>query len=129
MKGIPAAVTGIIPLCALIAMLQMYLPADARGEYFKYKDASGAVVITNKLENVPKKYRKSVKVIWDDELVARDPHARRMEAAEARREEQLRKATPKREEQGSSKKLQPSDGKTLVITYDEETGQLIRTME
>jgi len=71
-------------------------------------------------------------VVWDDELTARDPLARRAAVAEARREQQQRSQTQQQsqqEKQGAAGKLQASDGKRLVITFDEETGQLIRTME
>jgi hypothetical protein len=98
-----------------------------RAEFYKYKDSSGTLVITNKFEDVPKRYRKNVKVVWDDELVAKDPHARRMAAAEAQREQQQQ--AQQQDKQGQPGKMRPTKGKTLVITLDEETGQLIRTME
>jgi hypothetical protein len=107
----------------------LLVPTNALAEFYKYKDSSGALVITNRFEDVPKKYRKRVKVVWDDELVAKDPHARRMAAAEAQRELRERQQAQQQEKQGGAGKLQPSDGKRLVITLDEETGQLIRTME
>jgi hypothetical protein len=116
----------IIPAIALFSLAAV---SATRAEFYKYKDSSGGLVITNKLEDVPRKYRKNVKVVWDDELTAKDPHARRAAAAEARRVEQERKQALQKEKQGSEKKLQPSDGKRLVITLDEETGQLIKTME
>jgi len=102
---------------------------SARAEFYKYKDSSGGLIITNRLEDVPKKYRKKVKVVWDDELTARDSHARRSAAAEARRVEQERKQVLQKEKQGSEQKLQSNDGKRPVITLDEATGQLIKTME
>jgi hypothetical protein len=106
------------------------MSTDVLAEFYKYKDSSGALVITNRFEDVPKKYRKNVKVVWDDELVAKDPYARRMAAAEAQREQRERQQAQQHEKtQGGARKLQPSDGKRLVITFDEETGQLIRTME
>lgn len=117
--------------CFLAALLSLG-PATARAEFYKYKDSGGNLVITNRLEDVPKKYRKNVKVVWDDELTAKDPLARRAAAAEARREQQQRsqaRQQPQQEKQGAAGKLQASDGKRLVITFDEETGQLIRTME
>jgi hypothetical protein len=103
--------------------------STAHAEFYKYRDATGGLVITNKLEDVPKKYRKNVKVVWDEELAAKDPLARRMAASEARREQQQKQQPQQQEKSGSAGKLKPSDGKTLVITFDEETGQLIRTME
>ena len=121
-----------IAVFIFIVALQFLSPFVVCAEFYKYKDSSGALVITNKFEDVPKKYRKSVKVIWDEELAAKDPLARRTAAAEAQREQQLRqqpRQQEKQEKQGMAGKLQPSDGKTLVITFDEATGQLIRTME
>jgi len=118
--------------CSLAALLSLS-PATARAEFYKYKDSGGNLVITNRLEDVPKKYRKNVKVVWDDELAAKDPLARRTAAAEAKRELQQRsqaqQQTQPQEKRGAAGKLQSSDGKRLVITFDEETGQLIRTME
>ena len=118
--------------CSLAALLSLN-PATARAEFYKYKDSDGNLIITNRLEDVPKKYRRNVKVVWDDELTARDPLARRAAAAEARRAQQQRpqaqQQTQQQEKQGAAGKLQSSDGKRLVITFDEETGQLIRTME
>ena len=120
----------MISACSLLAIMLIQIPSNAQADFFKYKDDSGALVITNKLEDVPKKYRKRVKVVWDDELTARDPLARRVAAAEARREQQQRQQIQQKEEKrGAAGKLKPSDGKRLVITFDEETGQLIRTME
>lgn len=120
----------LISVSCFMTSFLFLLPGAAQAEFFKYKDSTGSLVITNKLENVPQKYRKSVKVVWDDELTAKDPYARRMAAAEARHAEQQRQqAQQQQEKKGAAGKLQPSDGKRLVITLDEETGQLIRTME
>ncbi len=101
----------------------------AHAEFYKYKDSSGALVITNRIEDVPKKYRKNIKVVWDDELTAKDPHARRMAALEAQRQEQERKQAQQKEKQYTGIGLKPNAGKMLVITIDEETGQVIRRFE
>jgi|SRR6185369_2539622 len=119
----------VISICSFISAMLFLRPPDVQAEFYKYRDSRGALVITNKLEDVPKKYRKSVKVVWDDDLAAKDPLARRTAAAEAQREQQHRQQVRQQEKQGSAGKTRPSDGKTLVITFDEETGQLIRTME
>jgi hypothetical protein len=123
----------LISLSVLVIATLCLSPLEVQAEFFKYKDSSGTVVITNKLEDVPQKYRKNVKVIWDDDLAAKDPLARRTAAAEAQRKQQQRQQAQQQEKQpakqGGDRKLQPSDGKRLVITFDEETGQLIRTME
>ena len=111
----------------VVALTGSYSTAHA--EFYKYRDAAGGLVITNKFEDVPKKYRKNVKVVWDEELTAKDPLARRAAAAEARRDQQQKQQTPQQEKPGVAGKMKPSDGKTLVITFDEATGQLIRTME
>lgn len=128
-KQLPCLLT--IVVCSLAACLPVFFPSAVRAEFFKYKDASGALVITNRFEDVPLKYRKSVKVVWDEELAAKDPLARRTAAAEARREQQqTQQQTQKQDKRGGMPgKTQSSDGKTLVITFDEATGQLIRTME
>jgi len=119
----------LISVVSVVAV-QLLFPGSVLAEFYKYKDSSGTLVITNKFEDVPKKYRKSVKVVWDEELVAKDPHARRMAAAEAQREQrESQQASHQEKKQGGAGKLQPSDGKRLVITVDEQTGQLIRTME
>lgn len=123
--SLPFRVSAAYSLVALLSLI----PATSQAEFYKYKDSSGALVITNRLEDVPRKYRKNVKVVWDEELTARDPLARRSAAAEAHREQQQRQQAQQQDKQTASGKLRPSDGKTLVITLDEETGQLIRTME
>lgn len=111
------------------AALVCTVASIAHAEFYKYKDSSGALVITNRIEDVPKKYRKNVKVVWDDELTAKDPHARRMAALEAQRQEQERKQAQQKEKQQAGPGLKANDGKMLVITIDEETGQVIRRFE
>ena len=61
----------------LLAGLILVIAFDAGAEFYKYTDSSGALVITDKLENVPKQYRKQFKVIWDADLEAKDSLARR----------------------------------------------------
>ena len=109
----------------LIVATSFLLQSEARAEFYKYKDSSGAVVITNKLEDIPVKYRKRVKVVWDDELEAKDPLARRNAKAEKQRE--LRES--QHEQQKAAEKMKGSDGKTLVISIDEEIGQVIHRVE
>jgi hypothetical protein len=132
-QGLPVNISSVFPVLSALSFVAAFLfilPRNVQAEFYKYKDSSGALVITNKLEDVPKKYRKNVKVVWDDELTAKDPLARRSAAAESQRELQQRQHAQQLEkQQGGAGKLRPSDGKTLVITFDEETGQLIRTME
>jgi hypothetical protein len=112
----------------LVGML-LVVSLDARGEFFKYKDSSGAVVITDKLENVPKQYRNQLKVVWDEDLEAKDPLKKREKAASALQEKREQEKVQNQKQSKAVGKLQPSEGKRLVITVDEETGQLKRTME
>ncbi|NVN92672.1 MAG: hypothetical protein HXX11_19040 [Desulfuromonadales bacterium] len=114
-------------LTCLFIGLMLMVSYDAGATFFKYKDSSGAVVITDKLENVPKKYRNQFKVIWDADLEAKDPLERRKAAAWA--SQQKREQEQEEERKKAAEKKKSSDGKRLVITIDEETGQLIRTME
>jgi hypothetical protein len=116
----------VMSLCTLITVIPCFFAIDVQAEFYKYKDSNGTLVITNKFEDVPQKYRKNVKVVWDEELAAKDPLARRAAAAEEHRKKQQ---PQQQENQGRVGTLQPTDGKTLVITFDEATGQLIRTME
>jgi len=117
---------------AVAALSVLLLSAVARAEFYKYKDDTGAVVMTNRMEDVPKKYRKRVKVIWDEELSAKDPLARRQAAAEDHRsrKDQQRAAEERKtqDEQAKGRGIK-TDGKTLVITLDEETGQIRKSWE
>ena len=120
----------------LLAWMSLFLPPDAGAEFYKYKDSSGAVVITNKLADVPRKYRDRVKVIWDDELEAKDPLARKQAAAERQREQREQQQKQREQQQERQQERQkpaglknPNDGKTLVITIDEQTGEVIRRFE
>lgn len=116
------------PICALnmIIAFVMLLPQESRADFFKYKDDSGALIITNRFEDVPKKYRNRVKVVWDKDLEAKDPVAKRSAAAREQYEKQeaANKTKQQTEANNSAKK-----GKTLVIELDENTGQLIRRFE
>jgi len=108
----------------LIGML-LLVSVDARATFFKYKDKSGAIVITDKLENVPEKYRKKCKAIFDEDLDAKDSLKRRWAASKEARE----KREQEEQKRKQSEKLKSSDGKRLVIKIDEETGEITRTME
>jgi hypothetical protein len=116
--SIPAAV-------CLLAVWLLYPATDARAEFYKYKDSDGNLVITNRLEDVPLKYRRKVKVVWDKDLEAKDPLARRRAEADRVREQQQ----ARQEQQKPVEKKKENDRKTLVVTFDEETGQLIRRFE
>ena len=61
---------------------------DAHADFFKYKDNNGDLIITDRFENVPKKYRNRVKVVWDADLEAKDPVARRRTVAKEQYEQQ-----------------------------------------
>ena len=123
----PLSLSIAVAVC-LLAWLSLLLPPDARAEFYKYKDSSGSVVITNKLADVPRKYRGRVKVIWDDELEAKDPLARKQAAAERQREQREQQQIQQERKQPAGLKG-PNDGKTLVITIDEQTGEVIRRFE
>jgi hypothetical protein len=113
-------------MTVMIAGAILLLPPSGEANFYKYRDSSGNLVITDNLENIPPKYRNSYKVVWDKDLEAKDPLAKRKAAARARLEKQEQEREQQRK---NEKKLQPSDGKRLVITVDEETGQIIRRME
>lgn len=112
-------------ITGLVAALLLLASLDATATFYKYRDGSGAIVITDKLENVPQKYRTQYKVIFDEDLEAKDPLKRRWTAAKEAREKQ------ELEEQGrkAAGKKKSGGGKRLVITVDEQTGELIRTVE
>lgn len=113
---------------SLLAWMSVLLPPDARAEFYKYKDSSGSVIITNKLADVPRKYHGRVKVIWDDELEAKDPLARKQAAAERQRDQREQQQIRQERHKPAGLKT-PDDGKTLVITIDEQTGEVIRRFE
>lgn len=108
----------------LIGMI-LVVAFDARADFYKYKDSSGAIVITDRLENVPQKYRNQFKVVWDADLEAKDPVARRKAETMAAQEKQGLQQKP----QKPTEKKASSDGKRLVITVDETTGEVIRKFE
>lgn len=112
----------------MLAVVSVVLsPVECSADFFKYKDDSGALIITNRFEDVPQKYRKRVKVVWDKDLEAKDPVARRGTVAREYYEREA-DATKVRQE-AAEKKNSPKKGKTLVIELDENTGQLIRRFE
>ena len=114
-------------ITGLLVGMMLFVSFDAGATFYKYKDSSGVVVITDNLESVPQKYRNQFKVIWDADLEAKDPVAKRRAAAWAL--QQKREQEQEQERKKAAEKKKSSDGKRLVITVDEETGQLIRTME
>lgn len=116
-------------LC-LSAGLILVTSLEAHADFFKYKDSSGNMIITNRMEDVPKKYRNRVKVIWDKDLEAKDPVARRKAIAREQMEQQERQQAAQREKQAAAdKKKNDARGKTLVIEMDESTGELKRRFE
>lgn len=116
------------PSFLLAAVLVLLLfSTESRADFFKYKDNSGALIITNRFEDVPKKYRNRVTVVWDADLEAKDPVARRRTAARERYEKE--DAEKKVLQEAEAKKNAQKKGKTLVIELDEKTGQLIHRFE
>ena len=122
-----------IPAVAGLLGAWLLFPAtDARAEFYKYKDSGGNLVITNRLEDVPQKYRQRVKVVWDENLEAKDPLARKQAAAERQREQRKQQQKQREQQQERQKPAglkNPNDGKTLVITIDDQTGEVIRRFE
>lgn len=115
----------------MLVGIMLFVAFDVKADFYKYKDSSGAIVITDKLENVPQRYRNQFKVVWDADLEAKDPVARRKAAAKAlqeKQEKQERQEQHKKQREVAGK-VKTGDGKRLVITVDEQTGELIRTFE
>ena len=112
----------------LVAGIMLMTSLDAGATFYKYRDSSGAIVITDKLENVPQKYRKQYKVVLDEELDARDSLKKRW-AAGKEAQERLERQEQEQKQRKAAEKKKSSDGKRLVITVDEQTGEVIRTME
>lgn len=110
----------------IAAVLLLLLPQISMADFFKYKDNKGNLIITNRFEDVPKKYRNRIIVVWDKDLAAKDPVARRRAAALEQYEQQ---EASKKAQQAEEKKTSAKKGKTLVIELDENTGQLIRRFE
>ena len=118
------------PQCALFivaTVILLMLPQVSMADFYKYKDNKGNLIITNRFEDIPKKYRNRVVVVWDKELAAKDPVAR--QRADALEQYEQQEANKKTQQQAKEKKSPAKKGKTLVIELDENTGQLIRRME
>ncbi len=117
-----------IPVTLLLTLISgIFTVAPAYAEYYTYKDNSGTVVITNRIEDIPAHYRKSYKVIWDKDLESKDSLAKRRAAAQEQQEKQEKQNSDKN--LGNSKQPAPQKGKKLVITMDETTGEVIRRFE
>lgn len=112
-----------------VTVLTLLAPVKARSDFFKYKDSSGALIITNRFEDVPKQYQNRVKVIWDKDLEAKDPLARRQAAAREQLEQRERQEADRKAQQGAKEKKQAKKGQTLVIEMDETTGEVKRRFE
>ena len=111
----------------LTAFMFLLLSHISHADFFKYKDDGGNLKITNRLEDVPKKYRNRVIVVWDKDLTAKDPLARRQAAAREQLEHQ--ETAKQSRQQTEEKKRSATREKTLVIEFDENSGQLIRRFE
>ena len=68
-------------LFIVASVMLLILPQLSMADFFKYKDNKGNLIITNRFEDVPKKYRNRVIVVWDKDLAAKDPVARRSAVA------------------------------------------------
>lgn len=124
---IPKYVRPLTLLTLATVILPLILPSISMADFFKYKDDGGNLIITNRFEDVPKKYRNRVKVVWDKDLTAKDPVARRSAAAMEQYEQQ--EAAKKAQQAADDKKNKSTKGKTLVYELDDNTGQLIRRFE
>jgi hypothetical protein len=111
----------------LTAVAQLLLTQESRADFFKYRDSNGNLIITNRLEDVPPKYRSKVIVVWDKDLESKDPVAKKRAADKEQLEKQ--EAAKKAQLEAEEKKKSSKKGKTLVIEIDENTGQLIRRFE
>lgn len=116
-----------VQLSAVLIVAAVMVPSPSMADFFKYKDNDGNLIITNRFEDVPKKYRHRVTVVWDKDLAAKDPVAKRSAAALEHYEQQ--EAAKRAQQQADEKKQQSKKGKTLVYELDEKTGQLIRRFE
>lgn len=112
-------------IAGLLVGMLLLVSVDARATFYKYKDSSGAIVITDKLEKVPEKYRKRCKAIFDEDLDAKDSLKRRWTASEEARKKQEQEEQKRK----PAENKKSNNGKRLVITVDETTGEIIRTME
>lgn len=112
---------------SILTAIMLLLPQISSADFFKYKDDGGNLNITNRLEDVPKKYRNRVIVVWDKDLAAKDPLARRQAAALEQHEQQ--ETAKKSRQLAGEKKRSASKEKSLVIEFDENSGQLIRRFE
>lgn len=113
----------IVPVLAVMA------PITAHADFFKYKDNSGALIITNRFEDVPKQYRNRVIVIWDKELEAKDPLSKRKAAAREQQEQQERQEAANKVQQDAKANKKTKKGQTLVVEIDETTGEIKRHFE
>lgn len=116
----------IVQICMSVLLL-LVANSPALADFFKYKDDKGNLIITNRFEDVPKKYRSRVKVVWDKDLTAKDAVARRSAAA-LERSEQI-ESEKKKQQQEDEKSKSSKKGKMLVYELDENTGQLIKRFE
>lgn len=75
-RGLKTVLAAIACTAGLLAVA-----APASADYYKYTDDGGTVCITNKLANVPAKYRKRMKVVREASLAAKDTKQKVTEAA------------------------------------------------
>lgn len=66
-----------LSLLTLMVGIGVGIAPTARADFYKYKDSTGAVCITNDRNAVPPKYRASMKVVHDETLEKQDPGARK----------------------------------------------------
>lgn len=131
-KGVIVRIATILSMHTIVyfvTVLTLLAPVNARADFFKYKDNSGALIITNRFEDVPKQYQNRVKVIWDKDLEAKDPLARRQAAAREQYEQRERQEAGSRAKQEAKEMKKAKKGQTLVVEMDEVTGEIKRRFE
>ena len=74
---------GLLKLLVTVICTAGCLPApkQALADYYKYTDDGGTVCMTNKLSNVPAKYRQRMKVVREATLSAKDTKPKEPEGA------------------------------------------------
>lgn len=66
--------TAVVATLVLLVCIGTFC-GDARADYYKYTDGSGAVCITNKIDAVPPKYRATMKVIREETVAGKEKGA------------------------------------------------------
>jgi len=65
-------------LLTLLVGIGVVITPSARADFYKYRDGSGAVCITNDPNTIPPKYRASMKVVRDEALEKKETDTRKL---------------------------------------------------